>query len=636
MAIRPPSASSAPGRWVSGSRRPRPGRASRRSWPRPRRGPSTPRAARSRKQLQKEVERGKLSAADHGSLLERLHWTAHLHDLANADLVIESIVEELPIKREHFSRLDDVVKDDAIFATNTSTLTVGDLASAAAVGHGGAAGGPRAPPGKGGRARRSARHRRRLRHRCESPWTSSSRPQPEEDFISQQRKDWCAVAASQIALAILGLATTRRRRSAPIADRIGEWESRRDSKNGGWGPAAIAQALAAYGATGYEVRAYERRPMPSSTPPRRSAPTGTPVILIAWRGAHTWVMTGYRADADPLRLRRCARHRHLHLRSLVSADLEHLGRIGPARHVPGHAARCVATTCVWQRPEGRYPDRDGKFLVVVPTTAEGGVPARRSSPTGRLRPAPPGGQSRARPDHDRQPPSTATLAAMPAAKASGRATRPAGSASRFAEDDHGGQPDERGDDRQDRVVGRVDGPRQQVGRALQGHRDGEGDEEQRRPLRHPPRRRPRHRAGVGSHSSATRARPSAASTVRTAIMTRLVRTRPAKRARSPAAYVAERTGNAATEKATPMRLTGTLWKLRAKLTELTLPGHERRSDGREVQEDERLDGLADGAGDRRAGRTRRTRDCGCPASAGSGSRCAGCPGCARSGAGARR
>jgi 3-hydroxybutyryl-CoA dehydrogenase len=82
------------------------------------------------KQLQKEVERGKLSAADHGSLLERLHWTAHLHDLANADLVIESIVEELPIKREHFSRLDDVVKDDAIFATNTSTLTVGELASA--------------------------------------------------------------------------------------------------------------------------------------------------------------------------------------------------------------------------------------------------------------------------------------------------------------------------------------------------------------------------------------------------------------------------------------------------------------------------------------------------------------------------
>ncbi len=82
------------------------------------------------KQLQKDVERGKLTAADHAALLERLRWTTHLHDLAGIDLLIESIVEELPLKRDHFSRLDDVVKDDAIFATNTSTLAVGDLASA--------------------------------------------------------------------------------------------------------------------------------------------------------------------------------------------------------------------------------------------------------------------------------------------------------------------------------------------------------------------------------------------------------------------------------------------------------------------------------------------------------------------------
>ena len=82
------------------------------------------------KQLQKEVERGKLSAADHGALLERLSWTTHLHDLADVDLVIESIVEELPVKRDFFVRLDDVVKEHAIFATNTSTLTVGDIASA--------------------------------------------------------------------------------------------------------------------------------------------------------------------------------------------------------------------------------------------------------------------------------------------------------------------------------------------------------------------------------------------------------------------------------------------------------------------------------------------------------------------------
>jgi len=82
------------------------------------------------KQLQKEVEKGKLTAADHGALLERLHWTTHLHDLADVDLVIESIVEELPVKRDHFGRLDEVVQESAIFATNTSTLTVAEIAAA--------------------------------------------------------------------------------------------------------------------------------------------------------------------------------------------------------------------------------------------------------------------------------------------------------------------------------------------------------------------------------------------------------------------------------------------------------------------------------------------------------------------------
>jgi 3-hydroxybutyryl-CoA dehydrogenase len=82
------------------------------------------------KQLQKDVEKGKLTAADHGALLERLRWTTHLHDLGQVDLVIESIVEELPVKQDHFGRLDEIVKEQAIFATNTSTLTVTELAAA--------------------------------------------------------------------------------------------------------------------------------------------------------------------------------------------------------------------------------------------------------------------------------------------------------------------------------------------------------------------------------------------------------------------------------------------------------------------------------------------------------------------------
>ena len=82
------------------------------------------------KQLQKDVEKGKLTAADHGALLERLRWTNHLHDLAEVDLVIESIVEDLPRKREVFRTLDEVVKPDAIFTSNTSTLCIAEIALA--------------------------------------------------------------------------------------------------------------------------------------------------------------------------------------------------------------------------------------------------------------------------------------------------------------------------------------------------------------------------------------------------------------------------------------------------------------------------------------------------------------------------
>src|SRR5262245_1580764 len=82
------------------------------------------------KTLQKEVERGRLTAADHGALLERLRWSMHLHELAETDLVIESIVEDLATKRTAFQRLDEAVDQKAIFATNTSTLCVAELAAA--------------------------------------------------------------------------------------------------------------------------------------------------------------------------------------------------------------------------------------------------------------------------------------------------------------------------------------------------------------------------------------------------------------------------------------------------------------------------------------------------------------------------
>src|SRR5436305_1650743 len=80
------------------------------------------------KSLDKQVERGKLDAAERDAVLSRVTGTHDLHALTDCDLVIESVVEDLDVKKELFRRLDLVVKDDGILATNTSTLPVVDLA----------------------------------------------------------------------------------------------------------------------------------------------------------------------------------------------------------------------------------------------------------------------------------------------------------------------------------------------------------------------------------------------------------------------------------------------------------------------------------------------------------------------------
>lgn len=80
------------------------------------------------KSLAKQVERGKKSQEDADALRARVSATTSLSDLADCDLVIESIVEDLATKKALFNELDHVVKAGAIIATNTSTLPVVEMA----------------------------------------------------------------------------------------------------------------------------------------------------------------------------------------------------------------------------------------------------------------------------------------------------------------------------------------------------------------------------------------------------------------------------------------------------------------------------------------------------------------------------
>jgi 3-hydroxybutyryl-CoA dehydrogenase len=80
--------------------------------------------------LGRAVEKGKLEAADRDAALARLSLTTELADLADCDLVVEAVLEELDLKREVFAELDRITRPEAVLATNTSALSVGEIAQA--------------------------------------------------------------------------------------------------------------------------------------------------------------------------------------------------------------------------------------------------------------------------------------------------------------------------------------------------------------------------------------------------------------------------------------------------------------------------------------------------------------------------
>jgi 3-hydroxybutyryl-CoA dehydrogenase len=82
------------------------------------------------KSLEKAVQRGKTTEADRDAALARVSGTTRLDDLADVDIVVEAVVEDLSVKKVLFENLDEICKPGAILATTTSSLPVIDCATA--------------------------------------------------------------------------------------------------------------------------------------------------------------------------------------------------------------------------------------------------------------------------------------------------------------------------------------------------------------------------------------------------------------------------------------------------------------------------------------------------------------------------
>ena len=193
---------------------------------------------------------------------------------------------------------------------------------------------------------------------------------PAAAFASEAKDTWCAAAAVQIALNVNGpdgRIDTSRSRQADIRALQVALTSRRDSKNGGAGPQGMVASLERLGRVEYELRSYPTRAAALHGAAKAITETGHAAILLAWRGAHAWVMTGYRADADPS----VFANARVTGAYILDPWYPRVSSIWGRSDKPGvyqDAAEMRRNFLPWRRPEGRYPGRDGRFLVIVPTS----------------------------------------------------------------------------------------------------------------------------------------------------------------------------------------------------------------------------------------------------------------------------
>jgi len=183
------------------------------------------------------------------------------------------------------------------------------------------------------------------------------------DFVSQATKDQCVSAAMQIMLNIVGSENDRSTQTQARLDQLAEQLS--DSRAGATEPKGWARGLEQLGAGGYRVEVAPSLTKAILRAATAIRATGRPVGLLVWRGAHSWVMHGYEATADPL--------------AGVPFEVTHIfvsdpwyprvSSIWGASRGPN--ARITPTQLEedyfpWRRPTGRYPGMDGQFILVLP------------------------------------------------------------------------------------------------------------------------------------------------------------------------------------------------------------------------------------------------------------------------------
>jgi hypothetical protein len=188
------------------------------------------------------------------------------------------------------------------------------------------------------------------------------------DFVHQVTKDWCVAGSTQTMLNIID--DGRPDRTARTQERLYVRGRRLSPDKRKLGPFGIdligwAELLNKAGAGPYGVAAANTRKAAIKRAARAIRMTGRPVGLVTWRGAHSWVMSGFTATADP------AFRRDFEVSAVHIQDVWYpfVSTIWGASRPPDSLVPVAALAedyLPYRRPRARWPHRDGKFMLILP------------------------------------------------------------------------------------------------------------------------------------------------------------------------------------------------------------------------------------------------------------------------------
>jgi 3-hydroxybutyryl-CoA dehydrogenase len=83
--------------------------------------------------LDKRIEKGKITEEDKESVLSRMHWSTEMEKASESDFVIEAVFENIDLKKEIFTKFGEICSQETILASNTTALSISEIASAASL-----------------------------------------------------------------------------------------------------------------------------------------------------------------------------------------------------------------------------------------------------------------------------------------------------------------------------------------------------------------------------------------------------------------------------------------------------------------------------------------------------------------------